>query len=155
MADKKIDKQLFDALAEILKKNELTEIEFSEGERKIKLVKAPPTQAPFAPQPMVVPAGPAASAQAVPSSESTTDTFESKDIVKSPMVGTVYTAPSPDADVFIKEGVEVDAGQTLIIIEAMKVMNPIKAPHAGMIRKIFVENGQPVEFDEQLVVIEP
>ena len=74
--------------------------------------------------------------------------------VKSPMVGTVYTAPEPDAPAFITEGATVTAGQTLFIVEAMKVMNPITAPKAGTVTKIFVQNAQPVEFGEALVIVE-
>ena len=74
--------------------------------------------------------------------------------VKSPMVGTVYTAPEPDAPAFITEGATVTAGQTLFIVEAMKVMNPITAPKAGTVMKIFVQNAQPIEFGEALVIVE-
>ena len=74
--------------------------------------------------------------------------------VKSPMVGTVYTAPEPDAPAFITEGATVTAGQTLFIVEAMKVMNPITAPKAGTVVKIFVQNAQPIEFGEALVIVE-
>ena len=75
-------------------------------------------------------------------------------VVKSPMVGTVYTAPEPDAPAFITEGATVTAGQTLLIVEAMKVMNPITAPRAGTVVKIFVQNAQPIEFGEALVIVE-
>ena len=75
-------------------------------------------------------------------------------VVKSPMVGTVYTAPEPDAPAFITEGATVTAGQTLFIVEAMKVMNPITAPKAGTVVKIFVQNAQPIEFGEALVIVE-
>ena len=74
--------------------------------------------------------------------------------VKSPMVGTVYTAPEPDAPAFITEGATVSAGQTLFIVEAMKVMNPITAPKAGTVVRIFVQNAQPIEFGEALVIVE-
>ena len=74
--------------------------------------------------------------------------------VKSPMVGTVYTAAEPDAPALITEGATVTAGQTLFIVEAMKVMNPITAPKAGTVVKIFVQNAQPIEFGEALVIVE-
>jgi acetyl-CoA carboxylase biotin carboxyl carrier protein len=74
--------------------------------------------------------------------------------VKSPMVGTVYTAPEPDAPAFISEGDSVSQGQTILIVEAMKVMNPITAPKTGTVMKIFVQNAQPVEFGEALVILE-
>ena len=76
------------------------------------------------------------------------------DAVKSPMVGTVYLQPSPDAPKFVKVGDTVTAGQTLMIVEAMKTMNPIPAPKAGKVVEVLVEDGQPVEFGEPLVVIE-
>ena len=75
-------------------------------------------------------------------------------VVKSPMVGTVYTAPEPDAPAFISEGSSVSQGQTILIVEAMKVMNPITAPKTGTVVKIFVQNAQPVEFGEALVIVE-
>jgi acetyl-CoA carboxylase biotin carboxyl carrier protein len=74
--------------------------------------------------------------------------------VKSPMVGTVYLAAEPGAKPFIAVGAQVKAGDTLLIVEAMKVMNPIAAPHGGTVKAILVENGQPVEFDQPLVVVE-
>ena len=74
--------------------------------------------------------------------------------IMSPMVGTVYTSPEPDAPAFIVEGDSVNAGQTLLIVEAMKVMNPITAPKAGKVAKVFVRNAQPIEFGEVLVIVE-
>ena len=74
--------------------------------------------------------------------------------ILSPMVGTVYTSPEPDAPAFIVEGDSVNAGQTLLIVEAMKVMNPITAPKAGKVTKVFVRNAQPIEFGEVLVIVE-
>jgi len=74
--------------------------------------------------------------------------------ILSPMVGTVYTSPEPDAPAFIVEGDSVNAGQTLLIVEAMKVMNPITAPKAGKVAKVFVRNAQPIEFGEVLVIVE-
>ena len=93
----------------------------------------------------------------VPDSVPETNSVDSADdgnIVKSPMVGTVYTAPEPDAPTFITEGDSVSKGQTLLIVEAMKVMNPITAPQTGTVVKIFVQNAQPVEFGEALVIVE-
>ena len=74
--------------------------------------------------------------------------------VASPMVGTVYLAPEPGAEAFVKAGAKVEEGQTLMVIEAMKVMNPIPAPHGGTVKEILVSDGQPVEFDEPLLIIE-
>ena len=155
MAAKKIDEQLFDVLADVLKKNELTEVEYSEGDTKIKLVKGhtPIGQPMMMHAPSNVPvANPAVSAEPAQPVENTVDP---KHFVSSPMVGTAYCAPTPDAANFVSEGDKVSAGQTLLIIEAMKVMNPIKAPHAGTVKKILVQNAQPIEFDEQLMIIEP
>jgi len=76
------------------------------------------------------------------------------DVVKSPMVGTVYLQSGPDSDPFVSPGDQVSQGQTLLIIEAMKTMNPIAAPRAGVVRQVLVDNEQPVEFGEPLVVIE-
>ena len=86
--------------------------------------------------------------------EAVENTADHPGTVKSPMVGTVYTAPEPDAPTFITEGDSVSKGQTLLIVEAMKVMNPITAPQTGTVVKIFVQNAQPVEFGESLVIVE-
>ena len=91
---------------------------------------------------------------AEPVAESPESLADHPGTVKSPMVGTVYTAPEPDAPAFITEGATVTAGQTLFIVEAMKVMNPITAPKAGTVVKIFVQNAQPIEFGEALVIVE-
>ncbi len=155
MAAKKIDEQLFDVLADVLQKNELTEVEYSEGDTKIKLVKG---QTPIG-QPMMMhtPSNVSAPTSAVSAepAQPTEKVVDPKHFLKSPMVGTAYCAASPDVADFVSVGSKVNAGQTLLIIEAMKVMNPIKAPHAGTVKEIFVKNAEPVEFDEQLMIIEP
>jgi acetyl-CoA carboxylase biotin carboxyl carrier protein len=104
----------------------------------------------------VVAAAPAAAPVAIaePEAEPSTNPADHPGAVKSPMVGTVYTAPEPDAPAFITEGATITAGQTLFIVEAMKVMNPITAPKAGTVVKIFVQNAQPIEFGEALVIVE-
>ena len=89
-----------------------------------------------------------------PAAETAGNPADHPGTVKSPMVGTVYTAPEPDAPTFITEGDSVSKGQTLLIVEAMKVMNPITAPKTGTVVKIFVQNAQPVEFGEALVIVE-
>ena len=102
-----------------------------------------------------VPAASVAAAPTPSASEPTTlNPTDHKGAVTSPMVGTVYTAPEPGAAEFISEGDTVKAGQTLFIVEAMKVMNPITAPTAGKVAKIFVQNAQPIEFGEALAIIE-
>ena len=98
---------------------------------------------------------PATSPAPAPAEPSTAaNPAEIKGAITSPMVGTVYTAPEPGAAEFVSEGDTVKAGQTLFIVEAMKVMNPINAPSAGKVTKIFVQNAQPIEFGEALAIIE-
>jgi len=139
-------------LAKLLKETGLSEIEYAEGDRKIRCVgpQAPTVHQVAAPAVAVAPAADAA----VP----TTNVAAKKEVsgtpVQAPMVGTVYMASSPGAAPFIKAGDKVKQGDTLLIIEAMKVMNPIKAPKAGTIAQILVEDSNPVEFGETLLVIE-
>ncbi|RIK93358.1 MAG: acetyl-CoA carboxylase biotin carboxyl carrier protein [Proteobacteria bacterium] len=145
-----VDKGLIRELANLLNETNLTEIEVEEADRRIRVarnlatgaVAAAPAAAAAAP--LIVAAAPAEAAKA----------GEHPGAVFSPMVGTVYTAPEPDAPAFVSVGTQVEAGQTLLIIEAMKVMNPIPAPRGGTVKKIFVANAQPVEYGEVLMVIE-
>lgn len=145
-----IDGKLVRELAELLAETGLSEIEVEDGERKIRvarqLVAAPVAQVAMA-APAPVAAAPAAAAPAAAPAE------DHANAVKSPMVGTVYLAAEPGAPNFASVGQTVKAGDTLLIIEAMKVMNPIVAPAAGVVKAILVENAQPVEFDQPLVVI--
>lgn len=151
MADHKsamhIDTALVRQLAELLDETRLSEIEVEDGDRKIRVarnltvgvapaVASAPTAAPAAvasPAPVAAP---------------------SANAVKSPMVGTVYLSAEPGAKPFASVGDMVAEGDTMVIIEAMKVMNPIPAPRAGKVMQVLVENGQPVEFDQPLLVIE-
>ena len=155
-----IDARLVRRLADILTETGLTEIEVEHGGLKIRVAKqamvaaaapavyaAPAAIAPVAHAPAAAPA--AAPAEAAPAGPRI-----SGEAVKSPMVGTVYLQPEPGADPFVRVGDTVSAGQTLMIIEAMKTMNPIPAPKAGRVSAILVEDGQPVEFGEPLVAIE-
>ena len=137
-------------LAGILDQAGLAELEYETDAVAIRLswVTAAATVAAAAP----VAAAPVAIAE--PVAELPANSADHPGAVKSPMVGTVYTAPEPDAPAFITEGATVTAGQTLFIVEAMKVMNPITAPKAGTIVKIFVQNAQPIEFGEALVIVE-
>ncbi|WP_321326907.1 acetyl-CoA carboxylase biotin carboxyl carrier protein [uncultured Parasphingorhabdus sp.] len=146
-----VDIKLVRDLAAILDKAGLTEIEVEDGDRKIKVargggqfVSAPVAAAP-APAAPAAPA-PAAEAPAVPADDHA-------GAQKSPMVGTAYLAPEPGAANFISVGDKVAVGDTLLIVEAMKVMNPITAETAGTVKAVLVENGQPIEFDQPLVVI--
>ena len=150
-----IDARLVRQLADILTETGLTEIEVEHNDLKIRVAKTL-TAAPaavYAPAPVAA-AAPAA-APAAPAGEAAPAAVERKgDVVKSPMVGTVYLQPQPDAAPFVKVGDTVTAGQTLLIVEAMKTMNPIPAPRGGKIVEIIVQDAQPVEFGEPLIVIE-
>jgi acetyl-CoA carboxylase biotin carboxyl carrier protein len=153
-----IDARLVRKLADILKDTGLSEIEVEHAGLKIRVareltVAAAATQyiqAPAAPTyaPAPVAAAPAAEAAAP------APAVHAGEAVKSPMVGTVYLSPQPGADAFIKVGDTVSAGQTLLIVEAMKTMNPISAPKAGKVVEILVADAQPVEFGEPLVIVE-
>lgn len=148
-----IDSALVRELAELLAETGLSEIEVEDGDRKIKVARqmtagavvhaAAPVAMPAAAPAMPLPA--AAEPVAAPAVDA--------NALKSPMVGTAYLSPEPGAASFIAVGQQVKAGDTLLIIEAMKVMNPITADKAGTITAILVENAQPVEFDQPLVVI--
>ncbi|MXO98653.1 acetyl-CoA carboxylase biotin carboxyl carrier protein [Altererythrobacter xixiisoli] len=147
----KIDTQLVRELAELLAETGLTEIEVEEGDRKIRVsrgggVSAAPVSYAVAPA-LAAPAAVAA-ADAAPAAGA-----DLAGAVRSPMVGTAFLASEPGAANFIKVGDTVSAGQTLLIVEAMKVMNPITATAAGTVKQILVENAQPVEYDQPLVVI--
>ncbi|MFK4875198.1 acetyl-CoA carboxylase biotin carboxyl carrier protein [Novosphingobium sp. ZW T3_23] len=145
-----IDSALVRELAELLAETGLTEIEVEDGERKIKVVRQVAQQIVAAAAPALplaaAPVAAAPLAEAAPAAAPV-------DAVKSPMVGTVYLAPEPTAPNFISVGQQVKAGDVLLIVEAMKVMNQINAPKSGTIQAILVDNQQPVEFDQPLVVI--
>jgi acetyl-CoA carboxylase biotin carboxyl carrier protein len=152
----RVDPALVRELAELLTANELTEIEVEDGDRKIKVRRDPPPIIGAAHAPLVAAAAaPALSAPPMHAKEDlgSQDGEVAGEAVKSPMVGTAYLSPEPGAKQFIEVGQSVKAGDTLLIVEAMKVMNPITAPGAGVITKIMVSDGQPVEFDQPLVVL--
>ena len=146
-----IDARLVRRLAAILNDTGLTEIEVERGDLRIKVARAPAAMtAPatvYAPSPSIGPttATPAPAAHAEPEAEG--------EVVKSPMVGTVYLQPEPGSPPFVRVGDMVSEGQTLLIVEAMKTMNPIPAPKAGRLLELLVADGQPVEFGEPLAVI--
>jgi acetyl-CoA carboxylase biotin carboxyl carrier protein len=152
-ASMRIDTALVRELAELLSDNNLNEIEVEDGDRKIKVRRDAPQA--YAPAPAL--AAPAAAAPAAAAPAAAAPAAPQEDVggepVKSPMVGTAFLSPEPGAKPFVAEGQAVKAGDTLLIIEAMKVMNPITAPKAGTIKKINVSDGQPVEFDQSLVVL--
>ena len=145
----RVDTALVRELAELLTANELTEIEVEDGGRKIKVKREAAAVPGFAAAPASAAAAPAAAAEAAAAPAED----PAAGAVKSPMVGTVFLAGEPGAAPFITEGATVKEGDTLMIIEAMKVMNPILAPAAGTVRRILIGDAQPVEFDQPLVVI--
>ena len=151
MADSKdgqkmrVDSALLRELAKMLSDNDLTEIEVEDGDRKIKVRREGAPMMAYAPAPQAAPAAAPAPADAAP--------VVPADAVKSPMVGTVFLSPEPGAAPFVSPGQAVKEGDTLMIIEAMKVMNPITAPKSGTITQVMVSDAQPVEFDQPLVVI--
>jgi acetyl-CoA carboxylase biotin carboxyl carrier protein len=142
-----LDPEFVRSLAKLLDETGLTEIEFSEGDRRIRLNRQPAPVTTYA-APMAAPAA------AAPAAAPATPAGPPKNAVTSPMVGTVYLSPEPGAAAFVKVGDKVAEGATLLIVEAMKVMNPIRSPRSGTISAVLVEDGQPVEFAEPLVVID-
>jgi acetyl-CoA carboxylase biotin carboxyl carrier protein len=159
VAPMQIDAGLVRQLAELLDATRLTEVEVQDGDRRIRVARtvsmaaapAPAAGYAVAPAPAAAAAPPPAGTTAQPALAAPA---EHPGTVKSPMVGTVYLAAEPGATPFAAAGTQVTAGQTLLIVEAMKVMNPIVAPRAGKVVQVLVENGQPVEFDQPLVVVE-
>ncbi|MCH1482916.1 MAG: acetyl-CoA carboxylase biotin carboxyl carrier protein [Alphaproteobacteria bacterium] len=150
------DTALVKALADILDDAGLAELEYETEAVTVRLSRISGNLAPAAPvAPVIAPAAPASeAAPAATAAATSADAAAHPGAVTSPMVGTAYTAPEPGADAFIEVGTVVKKGQTLLIVEAMKVMNPITAPKDGTISQIFVQNAQPVEFGEALVIIE-
>ena len=146
------DTALVKALADILDEAGLAELEYETDSVSVRLSRITGQPAAVAPVAAVAPAAPVAAA--APAGDTAGgDAASHPGAVVSPMVGTVYTAPEPGADDFVSAGTVVKKGQTLLIVEAMKVMNPITADKAGTVKAILVENAQPVEFDQPLVVI--
>lgn len=146
-------------LIELVEESGISELEISEGEESVRISRAAPAQAyPMMQQayamPMQQQPGLAAAVAPAAPAEAAAPAAISGHIVRSPMVGTFYRTPSPDAKAFIEVGQKVNAGDTLCIVEAMKMMNQIEADKSGVVKAILVESGQPVEFDEPLVVIE-
>lgn len=153
--------KLVQDLAAIFDDRELTELELETDQISIRLSRGQQGQAMLSmPQPMAAPvaqapAAPSAPVTAEPAPQaSAADLASHEGALCSPMVGTVYRAPEPGAADFVSEGDTVKKGQTLFIVEAMKVMNPITAPADGTVTKILVDNAQPIEFDQPLAVIE-
>lgn len=146
-------------LIELVEESGIAELEISEGEESVRISRTPANMGyPVMQQAYAAPMQPAPAAPAVAAAPAAEPAAASKElsghIVRSPMVGTFYRTPSPDAKAFVEIGQKVTAGETLCIVEAMKMMNQIEADKSGVVKAILVESGQPVEFDEPLVVIE-
>jgi len=143
-------------LIELLEESGVAEIEIKEGEESVRISRysqnAAPAVAYAAPAPMAAPAAAPAAAAAAPAAEAKEEV--SGHVVTSPIVGAFYRSSSPTAKAFVEVGSRVNVGDTLCIIEAMKIMNQIEADKAGIIKAVLVENGQPVEFGQPLFIIE-
>jgi acetyl-CoA carboxylase biotin carboxyl carrier protein len=148
MAKFEMDTEFIRKLAKLLEETNLGEIEMADGDRKIRVAR--PATIAAAPAPVAASIPAPAAATAPPAA----DVAKHPGTVKSPMVGTAYLLPEPGKPAFVHVGDKVIAGQTLLIIEAMKTFNPIKAPKAGTVKQIIIENAQPVEFGEPLMVVE-
>jgi len=137
-------------LIELIEASDIAEIEIHEGEESVRISRVTAPMAALAPLPIAAaPAPVAAEAASEPEAEATPDGH----LVRSPMVGTMYLAPSPSAPSFVEIGATVKEGETLCIIEAMKILNQIEADKAGVVSAILVENGAPIEYNEPLFVI--
>ncbi|AHI26965.1 acetyl-CoA carboxylase biotin carboxyl carrier protein [Komagataeibacter swingsii] len=148
-----VDADAIRALAEILTDTGLTEIEIAEKDNRIRVVRAVAPVAHAVPAPAPV-AAPIPVTPVTPAAPVAADPSKHPGAVTSPMVGVAYLAPDPSSPPFVTEGQQVSAGQTLLLIEAMKTFNQIKAPRAGTLSKVLVQSGDPVEFGEALVIIE-
>ena len=144
-------------LIDLVQESGIAELEITEGEERVRIarggvVNVTPLNVPAAP---AMPAPPAAAAAAAPAAQAAAEPVAGQEghVVKSPMVGTFYRAPAPDAKPFIEVGGTVKEGQTLCVIEAMKLMNEIEADASGTIKAVLVENGQPVEYGQALFII--
>ena len=145
-----IDSSAVLKLSDLLKKTDLSEIEYEVDGCRIRVSR----QTGYSMPPQMLAAPVAASPSSAPAGATTANPESHPGVVRSPMVGTAYLCPKPGDPPFIAVGATVAVGQTLMIIEAMKVMNPFKASKAGKVAHIFIEDGQPVEFDEPLLTIE-
>ena len=146
-------------LIELLEESGISELEINEGEESVRISKHPTgTAAPVsympAPAPAPAPAAAPAAAAEAPAEESGGDNVPSGHAVTSPMVGTYYSAPSPGAKPFVSVGDSVNEGDTICIIEAMKILNQIEADASGTVKAVLVDNAQPVEFGQPLIIIE-
>jgi acetyl-CoA carboxylase biotin carboxyl carrier protein len=151
MAKFEMDTEFVRKLAQVLHETNLGEIELADGERRIRIARPSVTVA----APVAASTASSAAAGAAPAAATAaSDLGKHPGAVKSPMVGTAYLAPEPGKPNFVSVGDKVSAGQTLLIIEAMKTFNPIKAPRAGKVAQILIDNAQPVEFEQPLMIVE-
>ena len=152
-------------LIEMLEESNLNEIEIKEGEEAVKLVKSNPVPSnfisstpaiisePTQQSPITKPSAPSSEVTVTQEISQTSDVLESGNKMNSPMVGTFYSAPNPESDPFVKVGDQINEGDVLCIIEAMKMMNEVKSEFSGTVKQILVDNAEPVEFDQTLFVI--
>ena len=145
-------------LIELLEESQLSEIEIHEGEESVRLIRQSALSAAAPPAYLTVPPGPAlatavASADSAAAGDGSEPSLPEGEIVRSPMVGTYYGSPNPETGPFVKVGSQVTPGDTLCLVEAMKMFNQIEAEFAGQVVAVLVEDGQPVEFDEPLFVV--
>jgi acetyl-CoA carboxylase biotin carboxyl carrier protein len=139
-------------LIDLVQESGIAELEITEGEEKVKIVKGGAvtlSNPPAAPAPAAAAAAPVAA----PAPAVQPEAVQEGHVVKAPMVGTFYRSPSPDAKVFVEVGQAIKEGQTICIIEAMKLMNEIEADASGVVKAILVENGQPVEYGQPLFIL--
>jgi acetyl-CoA carboxylase biotin carboxyl carrier protein len=141
-----VDSALIAELTQLLEANNLTEIEVQRGDQRVRVARGGTV--------VTAAANPAPGRTVTPAAPAASDAKSHPGVVTSPMVGTAYRSPEPGAKPFVDEGSEVTAGQTVLIIEAMKTMNAIPAPRAGKVTRVLVEDGQPVEFGEPLMILE-
>jgi acetyl-CoA carboxylase biotin carboxyl carrier protein len=146
-----IDEDLIRQLARLLEENKLSEIEVEDEGVRIRVARGVSGATPTA---SVVSMSPSAAAPVAMSAAASLDPAKHPGLITSPMVGTAYLGPEPGARPFVDVGSEVQSGQTLLIVEAMKTMNQIPAPHAGKVVQILIADGQPVEFGEPLMIVE-
>ena len=146
-----VETKLIRELAKILNDTDLSEIEMEKGDLRLRVARGtgPVTVAHAAPAPVAA-APVAAAPEATPVEAAPAD---NPNAVKSPMVGTAYVRPSPDKDPFVNVGDKVKEGETILLVEAMKTFNPIKAPRSGTVTEVLVQDAQPVEFGEALIII--
>jgi len=140
-------------LIDLVQESGIAELEITEGEEKVKIVKGGGVSVSAAPPPAALAAPPPAAAEPRPPAPAEPEPGQEGHVVKAPMVGTFYRSPSPDAKPFVEVGQAVKEGDTICIIEAMKLMNEIEADAPGVVKAILVENGQPVEYGQPLFIL--